>query len=159
MTQTWPQTTATNRSTLPNYCRRRDQDHDCRGKDQIFNIKRQVYRTVLHYCWIDRLCQFDIYKDGHLFYLFFQLWARRARARRTGVASITPSASSTPAEGLRGARLPVLQAPCVPPRRWRQAKPSGAHQHAHPACRDPGGSAACASPCPRASERLQQQQW
>jgi hypothetical protein len=69
------------------------------------------------------------------------------------VASITPSASSTPAEVLRGARLPALQAPCVPPRRWRAAKPSGAHQHAHPACRDPGGSAACAVPCPRASER------
>ena len=78
---------------------------------------------------------------------------RDAQRRTRGVASITPSASSTPAEVLRGARLPALQAPCVPPRRWRAAKPSGAHQHAHPACRDPGGSAACAVPCPRASER------
>ena len=50
-------------------------------------------------------------------------------------------------------RLPALQAPCVPPGRWRAAKPSGAHQHAHPACRDPGGRAACAAPCPRTSER------
>jgi hypothetical protein len=46
-----------------------------------------------------------------------------------------------------------VAAPCVPPRRLRAAKPSGAHQHAHPARRDPGGSAACAPPCPRASER------
>ena len=46
-----------------------------------------------------------------------------------------------------------VAAPCVPPRRLRAAKPSGAHQHAHPACRDPGGSAACAAPCPRTSER------
>ena len=45
-------------------------------------------------------------------------------ARDAGAtASITPSASSTPAEG--------LAAPCVPPRRWRAAKPSGALQHAH----------------------------
>ena len=88
---------------------------------------------------------------------------RDAQRRTRGQASITPSASSTPAEVLRGARLPALQAPCVPPRRWRAAKPSGAHQHAHPACRDPGGSpggsAACAVPCPRASERSPVKVW
>ncbi len=40
---------------------------------------------------------------------------RDAQRRTRGhVASINPSASSTPAEGLRGARLPALQAPCAP---------------------------------------------
>jgi len=34
----------------------------------------------------------------------------------------------------------------------RAAKPSGAHQHTHPARSHPGGSAACAAPCLRASE-------
>jgi hypothetical protein len=38
------------------------------------------------------------------------------------------------------------------PSTLREAKPSGAHQHATPARRDPGGSVACAAPCPRASE-------
>jgi hypothetical protein len=47
----------------------------------------------------------------------------RSGGRAARVASITPSASSTPAEGLRGARLPALQAPCVP--RVRPHKLSG----------------------------------
>jgi hypothetical protein len=46
-----------------------------------------------------------------------------------------------------------VAAPCVPPRRLLAATPSGAHQHAHPAPRHTGGSAACAAPCPRASKR------
>ncbi len=46
-----------------------------------------------------------------------------------------------------------VAAPCVPPRLLPAAKPSGAHQHTHPATSHPGGSAACAAPCPRASER------
>ena len=55
-------------------------------------------------------------------------WARGARARRPCAASTTPSASSTPAEGLRGARLPALQHPACPldacARRNRQVRTS-----------------------------------
>jgi hypothetical protein len=55
-------------------------------------------------------------------------WARGARARRPCAASITPSASSTPAEGLRGAYLPALQHPAWPldagVRRNRQVRTS-----------------------------------
>ena len=55
-------------------------------------------------------------------------WARGDRARRPCAASITPSASSTPAEGLRGARLPALQHPAWPldacARRNRQVRTS-----------------------------------
>jgi hypothetical protein len=55
-------------------------------------------------------------------------WARGARARRPCAASTTPSASSTPAEGLRGARLPALQHPAWPldacARRNRQVRTS-----------------------------------
>jgi hypothetical protein len=55
-------------------------------------------------------------------------WARGARARRPCAASITPSASSTPAEGLGGARLPALQHPACPldacARRNRQVRTS-----------------------------------
>jgi hypothetical protein len=55
-------------------------------------------------------------------------WARGARARRPCAASIIPSASSTPAEGLRGARLPALLHPACPldacERRNRQVRTS-----------------------------------
>ena len=55
-------------------------------------------------------------------------WARGARARRPCAASITPSASSTPAEGLGRARLPALQHPACPldaaARRNRQVRTS-----------------------------------
>ncbi len=55
-------------------------------------------------------------------------WARGARARRPCAASKTPSASSTPAEGLRCEQLPALQHPACPldvcVRRNRQARTS-----------------------------------
>jgi hypothetical protein len=55
-------------------------------------------------------------------------WSRGARARRTCAASITPSATSTPAESLRGARFPALQHPACPldtcARRNRQVRTS-----------------------------------
>ena len=55
-------------------------------------------------------------------------WARGAGARRPCAASITPSASPTPAEGLRGARVPALQHPACPldacARRNRQVRTS-----------------------------------
>ena len=55
-------------------------------------------------------------------------WARRVRARRPCAASTTPSASSTPAEGLRGGHLPALQHPACPldacARRNRQVRTS-----------------------------------
>ena len=41
-------------------------------------------------------------------------WARGARARRPCAASITPSASCTPAEGLGRARHPALQHSACP---------------------------------------------
>ena len=62
-------------------------------------------------------------------------WARGARARRPCAASITPSASPTPAEGLRGARVPALQHPACPldacARRNRQVR---SVRSAMPAC-------------------------
>jgi hypothetical protein len=45
-----------------------------------------------------------------------------------------------------------VAAPCMPPRRWRAAKLSGARQHAQSARILPGGSGACAAPKTRASE-------
>jgi hypothetical protein len=55
-------------------------------------------------------------------------WSRGARTRRTCAASITPSASSTLAEGLGRACLPVLQHPACPldayARRNRQVRTS-----------------------------------
>ena len=55
---------------------------------------------------------------------------RGALARRPCVASITTSASSTPAERLRGARLPALQHPACPldACAWRNRQRPGAGQ-------------------------------
>ena len=49
-------------------------------------------------------------------------WVRGARARRPCAASITPSASPTPAEGLGRARLPALQHPADKSQVGRDAK-------------------------------------
>ena len=103
-----------------------------------------------------------------MFFVFFVV-CQNARMGACVIAPCIGGARGAGATALCGLNNPISEphtgggprpratsgvaAPCVPPRRLRAAKPSGAHQHAHPARSHPGGSAACEAPCPRASER------
>jgi len=79
-------------------------------------------------------------------------WARATRMRWPCAASIAPSASSTPAEGLRRARPAELQHLRAPSTLARGKTVRFAPART-PCAQPPVRSSAYAAPCPRASER------
>ena len=76
----------------------------------------------------------------------------RPRARRRCTASITPSASSTPAWSSYARAQRRCSTP-ITPSTLARCETVRCEPAAHPARVHPAGSAACAAPCPRASER------